>query len=87
MEKKIDVSWMDETIEDFPGNKGVYKLMCLILFKRRMTYANMYVLTYAMNKKKYKDNEKELKEKILKELAAVYYFNNKKLPESFEFKK
>jgi hypothetical protein len=49
-----------------------------------MTYANMYVFTYALHKNKYKDNELVLKEKILKELAQIYYFNNKKLPEGFE---
>lgn len=80
----LDVVWMDEAIERIPGNQGIYRLMCLLLFKRRMTYANMYVFTYALHKNKYKDNELVLKEKILKELAQIYYFNNKKLPEGFE---
>lgn len=86
MNKEFDVKWMDETIEDFPGNKMLYKLMCIMLCKRRLTYSNMYVFTYAMNKKKYKDNELELKEKIVKDLALIYYHNNKKLPDGFESK-
>lgn len=85
MENEINVNWMDEPIEKFPGKRGFYRLMCLILLKKRMTYANMYVLAYALNKDKYKDNEVKLKEKILKELAWIYYYNNGKLPNSFKF--
>lgn len=84
MNSKFDVSWMDDTIEDFPGNKMLYKLFCFMLCKRRLTYANMYVFVYALNKNKYKDNELELKEKIVKDLAMIYYHNNKKLPDGFE---
>lgn len=87
MSEGINVSWMDDTIEDFPGYKGLYKLFCLMHFKRKMTYSNMYVFTYALNKNKYKDNELKLKEKILKELALIYYHNNNKLPHGFEFNK
>ena len=82
---ELNVAWMDETIERVPGNQGRYRLMCLLLFKRRMTYANMYVFTYVFHKNKFKDNERLLKEKILKDLAQIYYYNNKKLPEGFEY--
>lgn len=85
MENNINVEWMDETIEQVPGNQGKYRLMCLLLFKRRMTYANMYILTYALHKRKFKNNETLLKEKIVKDLAAIYYFNNKRLPDGFKF--
>jgi len=78
-----DVAWMDETIERVPGNQGRYRLLCLLLFKKRMTYGNMYVFTYALHKNKFKNNELVLKEKILKDLARIYYFNNKRLPEGF----
>ena len=50
MNEDIDVSWMDETIENFPGNQGMYRLFCLLQFKRRMTYSDMYVFTYALHK-------------------------------------
>lgn len=84
---EIDTSWLDEPVEEFPGAQRIYRFFCFLMFKRRMTYSNIYVLTYAMYKKKYKDNEKELKEKILKDLAAIYLYNNGKLPEGFEFNK
>lgn len=80
-----DLTWLDEPIEELPGGKGWYRLFCFILCKRKMTYANMYILTYALNKKKYKDNETKLKEKILTDLALVYYYNNNRLPDGFKF--
>ena len=46
----------------------------------------MYVFTYALHRRKFKDNELSLKEKILKDLAGIYYYNNKKLPEGFDWK-
>lgn len=85
MNTQFDLSWMDEPIENFPGYHGMYKFFCLFLMKRRMTYANMYVLAYALHKKQYKDNELVLKEKIMKDLAALYLYNNNKLPDGFEF--
>lgn len=87
MDENVKVNWMDETVEKLPNINGMYKLFCLILLKRRMTYANLYVLTYALNKDKdiFKNDENKLKEKIIKDLAMIYYYNNKKLPEGFEF--
>jgi hypothetical protein len=87
MDNEFDIKWMDEKIEKLPSGNGLYKFFCLILFKRRMTYSNMYVFLYALHKSKYKDNELDLKEKIIKELASIYYYNNKKLPYGFEIKR
>lgn len=86
MKIDYDASWMDETIERMPGGQKRYRLICLLFLKKRMTYANMYVFTYGIYKDKFKDNEAKLKEKILKELAYIYYYNNKKLPDGFEYK-
>jgi hypothetical protein len=85
MEFKYDAKWLDETIERFPGGQKRYRLMCLLLFKRRMTYGNLYVLTYGLYKDKFKDNEEKLKSKILKDLAYIYYYNNNRLPDGFEY--
>ena len=85
MERHFDFSWLDEPIERYPGYPGMYKFFCFLLLKRRMTYANLYVLIYALQKKNYKDNELVLKEKIINDLAAIYLYNNNKLPDGFEF--
>ena len=85
MEKEINVNWMNETIKKVPGKQGFYKLLCAIFLKKRMTYNNLYVFSYAYHKKQFKDREEELKIKILKDLVSIYYFNNNKLPEGFDF--
>lgn len=85
MSQNINVSWMDEQVEEYPGLQGMYRFFCMLLFKRRMKYSDLYLLTYALNKKKYKDNEDKLKERILKDLAALYLYNNGKLPDGFKF--
>jgi hypothetical protein len=82
--ENIDVSWMDETIDKYPGKKWFYKLICFFLLKKKLTYSNLYVLSYALSKNKYKNDEIKLKEKIIKDLAFIYYYNNNKLPKGFE---
>ena len=86
METNYNAKWMDEPVEKLPGAQRFYKLLCLLRLKRRLTYSDLYVFTYALNKNKFKDNEVELKIRILKELATIYFYNNKKLPEGFELK-
>ena len=81
----INIKWMDEIIEKVPGWQCKYRLLCAFLLKKRLTYSNMYVLSYALNKVKFKDNEVLLKEKIIKDLAIIYYYNNGKLPNGFNF--
>ena len=83
IDNNVDISWMNDTIEKYPGKKWFYKLMCWMLFKKKLTYSNLYVLSYAFSKNKYVENEIELKEKILKDLALIYYYNNNKLPNGF----
>ena len=82
--ENIDVSWMNETINKYPGKKWIYKLMCFFLLKKKLTYSNLYVLSYALSKNKYKNDEIKLKERIIKDLAFIYYYNNNKLPKGFE---
>lgn len=84
MNSKLNMDWMDETIEKVPGGQGKYRLLCLILFKRRLTYLNMYAFTYELHRHKFRNDENKLKIKILKELALIYYFNNHRLPDGFE---
>jgi hypothetical protein len=86
MNEEINVSWMNEMVEKIPGKQGFYKLLCVIFLKRRLTYNNLYVLSYAYHKKQFKNKEEELKIKILIDLAKIYYFNNNKLPNGFDFK-
>jgi hypothetical protein len=80
----LNFEWLNEEIETFPKYNGMYKLLCLMLLKKKLTYSNLYVLSYKLNKNKFKNNENVLKGQILKDLAYLYFFNNKKLPDGFE---
>lgn len=84
--KMVDSDWINEYIENFPGNKFLYRLICILHLKKKMRYIDLYLFTYALYKKSFKKNDTVLKEKILKELAGIYYYNNKKLPYGFNFK-
>lgn len=83
MDESLNVGWLQEPIQRMPGKQAGYRLICALMLKKRMTYADMYVFSYAFHKKKYKDNETELKIKILKDLASIYFYNNKKMPDGF----
>lgn len=87
MFNNVDIKWLDEEIKEFPSHKGIYKLLCLLLLKKYLTYSNLYVLTYALNKNKFKNRQNELKDKIIKDLVKLYLYNNNKLPYGFEYTK
>ena len=84
---KFNVSWLNETVERMPdGGQGFYKLLCVLMLKKRLTYQNLYVFACTLNKHKYKNNETYMKQLIIEELAGLYFYNNGKLPSGFVFK-
>lgn len=86
-ENNFNAEWMNEKVEKVPnGGQGMYRLLCAVMLKKRLTYKNLYVFAYALNKHKYKDNEQYMKEKIIEELAGLYYYNTGELPAGCEFK-
>jgi hypothetical protein len=87
MIEEYDTKWMNTEVKKVPGKQGKYRLMCAMLLKKYLTYSNLFMLTYALHKNKYKDNEIVLKEKILKDLAYIYYYNENKLPDGFTLTK
>ena len=86
-ENEFNIDWFNDYVEKVPNNsQGFYKLLCVLMFKRRLTYRNLYMFAYALNKHKFKDNEMYMKQLIIEELAGIYYYNNGKLPAGFKFK-
>lgn len=78
---KSDVKWMDEVITSVPSNKRLFNFFKFILGRRKkgITYKELYILyTNIYNFKNTDDNE--IKEKALKHILEIYYFNNNKLP-------
>jgi hypothetical protein len=86
VDSNFNVDWFNENVEKVPnGGQGMYRLLCAVMLKKRLTYRNLYVFAYALNKHKFKDNETRMKQMIIEELAKIYYFNTGKLPIGIEF--
>ena len=78
--KHYNLDWMDGTVESVPSMNWLYRLCCILLFKKRMTYNELYVLLYGINKRKIgEDNAKRL---AMNQVLKTYkHLNNNKLPE------
>lgn len=87
MAEKLNIDWMDEPLKKLPKGQGLYRLLCILLLKKYLTYSNMYVFIYGLNKHNFKNRELELKTLIIQELASIYYYNTQKLPNGFELRK
>lgn len=86
-QNEFNTDWLSEKVERIPnGGQGMYRLLCTLMLKKRLTYRNLYVFAYALNKHKFKDNEMRMKQLIIEELAKIYYYNTGQLPNGFEIK-
>ena len=86
-QNEFNTDWLNEQVEKVPNQeKGMYRLLCLLMLKKTLTYKNLYLFAYALNKHKFKDNELYMKQWIIEELAGLYYYNNNVLPDGFELK-
>ena len=75
------IEWMDEVIQKIPSNKFLFKMFKFFLGKRKtgLTYKDMYVIyTHIYNFKN--ADEFYVKERALKHILEIYYYNNQKYP-------
>jgi len=81
-EKELyDIAWTSEEVESLPLPGWVYKIICLLLHRKKLTYQELFMLVYGMNKNL---GEKKAKEVALYEIIRIYEKNNNKLPEGVE---
>ena len=77
-----NIKWMEEIIIDVPSNRFLFKLLRFILGKRKkgITYKELYI--FYSNTYNIKGTESSsIKTKAMENVLAIYYYNNKKLPE------
>lgn len=79
------IEWTGEKVEKLPSGNGVYKLACLILGKKRMTYRELYLIAYGVKKKEL--GEEKAKELAVKDIIRIYEYNNGHLPPGIEKEK
>lgn len=74
--------WMEERIPFLVKSNWLYQIICFFMGKRKkkLSYKDMYVLLYGLNRNNIKD-EKEAKElSMLKVLEIYKSLHNNKLP-------
>lgn len=74
------IAWMNEDVEEIKSIPGVYKVACIILGKKKMTYKDLYLIAYGVNKNKL--GEEKAKREALNDVIKIYEENNGHLPEN-----
>ena len=79
---KENILWMEETVEDVPSNRILYKILCFFLGKRKkkLTYKDLYLFYTNTYNLKNKDIV-SIKEKTMETLIDIYYYNKGYYPE------
>lgn len=72
------IGWTNEKVEKLPSGNGVYKLACIMLGKKRMTYQELYLIAYGS--KKGELGEDKAKDLAIKDIIRIYEYNNGHLP-------
>lgn len=77
-----DIAWTKDEIEKVSTKQWLYRVICFMLRKKRLTYQEMFLVLYGIFFKKF--GEKKSKELAVERLIAIYEFNNGVLPEGIE---
>lgn len=66
------MEWFEEKIEYIEGDKFLYKLVCFCLKgpKKRLSYKELYLLLYGINK--HKLGEEKAKKKAMERILEIY---------------
>lgn len=67
------LNWLDEKINSLPKNNWLYKLVCIFLCKKKLSYKEMYLILQRLNKHL---GEEEAKRMSMLEIINIYNFNN-----------
>lgn len=78
---KNNIKWMEEIIDDVPSNKRLFKFFKFVLGKRKtgLTYKELYIIYTNIYNIKGSD-DMEIKERAMKHILEIYYYNNEKYP-------
>ncbi len=81
-EQEEEIAWTKEIVETVPTKRWLYRIACFLQGKKKMTYQEMFMLLYGINKKSL--GEKAAKEFAAQKIIGIYEFNNNKLPEGIK---
>lgn len=80
-EQEEEIAWTKEEVEKIPLPKWVYRVICFLLRKDKLTYQDLFMLIYGMNKR---HGEKKAKEYALQRVIWIFELNNGMLPKGIE---
>lgn len=72
MEQNLE--WTSDKIEKVPYKNWLYRLFCLVTFRKRMSYKEMYLFLSELNRKV--DGEEKSKKKAFERIIDFYEYNN-----------
>lgn len=79
----IDMSWMDRRVDSVPSNNWLYRLSCVFLLRKRLTYKELYLILVRLNEKRL--GEEKSKERCFNEILKIYkHNNNNELPKEIK---
>lgn len=81
-EQEQEIAWTKEEIEEVPAYNWIYKVACFFIGKRRMTYEEMFLLHYGLNKNRVGPDE--AKKYAVQQIIAIYEHNHGVPPEGVE---
>jgi hypothetical protein len=79
--------WLKETVPFLKNGNWLYKIICFLMGKRKkkLTYEEIYLLLYGLNRNK-KNDEGETKKKSMHKILELYkYHHNNKLPKGINY--
>lgn len=87
LNKDIDLTWMEDKVQEIKNHKFLYKFMCFITFrrKRKLNYKELYLIYYGIHRKKI--GEQQAKKKSFDTILKIYKENNGKMPDGILEKK
>lgn len=75
----MNLDWINEKIPKLPRGNWLYKVMCFMLMKKRLSYKEYMMVMYEVNKGKL--GEEKAKEKSVNRAIEIYKQLNGKMPD------
>ena len=82
-----DVEWLNESVPYLNKYNWFYKLICFFMGrrKRKLTYWELYLISYGANRGKHISEEEVKKYAMLKTLELYKFHHNNKLPKGVKY--
>lgn len=75
-----NLAWFNEKIERVKGSNWLYRFLCFFLGRKRLTYKQMFLILYGLNKRRLGDKNSE-RLAIARILDIYKDLHDNKLPE------